>query len=84
MNDILIDYLDVFYIIYLDDILIYLKDPFKYELHVKLVLQRLYKVSLQVNIKKLEFSVTYTKFLRFVVTTNSMEINPEKVESLRN
>ena len=38
INDILIDYLDVFYIVYLNDILIYLEDPFKHELHIKLVL----------------------------------------------
>jgi len=34
INDILINYLNVFYITYLDDILIYLKDPFKYTKYV--------------------------------------------------
>ena len=41
MNDVLFKYLDVFYIAYLDDILIYSKDPLEYELYVKLVLERL-------------------------------------------
>jgi len=46
MNDVLFDYLDDFCTIYLDDIIIYLKDPFKHELHVRKVLKRLYKVGL--------------------------------------
>ena len=41
INDVLFKYLDVFYIAYLDDILIYSKDPLKYELYVKLVPERL-------------------------------------------
>ena len=41
MNDVLFEYLDVFCIAYLDDILIYSKDPLEYELHVKQVLERL-------------------------------------------
>ena len=41
INDILFKYLDVFYIAYLNDILIYSKDPLKYETYIKLVLKRL-------------------------------------------
>ena len=37
----LFNYLDVFYTAYLDDILIYLDDPFKYKIYVKKVLNRL-------------------------------------------
>ena len=41
MNDVLFEYLDDFYIAYLDDILIYLEDPAEHELHVRKVLQKL-------------------------------------------
>jgi hypothetical protein len=41
INDILFDYLDVFYTAYLDNILIYSEDLLKHETHVKLVLERL-------------------------------------------
>ena len=41
MNDVLFDYLDVFYTAYLDDILIYSKDPLEYRIYIKLVLDRL-------------------------------------------
>jgi hypothetical protein len=46
MNDILFDYLDVFYTAYLDDILIYLEDPLAHEAQVKLVLERLRKAGI--------------------------------------
>ena len=41
MNDVLIDYLDDFYTTYLDDILIYSKNPEEYKEYVKKVLRRL-------------------------------------------
>ena len=41
MNDVLIDYLDNFYIAYLDDILIYSELELNYIQHVRKVLERL-------------------------------------------
>jgi len=35
-------------------------------------------------IKKSEFSVTCTKFLGFIVSTNGIEVNPEKVAVIKN
>ena len=46
MNDVLFEYLDIFYIAYLDDILIYSKDPLEYETHIKLILGKLYVIGL--------------------------------------
>ena len=52
------DYIDDFVIAYLDDILIYSKDPLTYIEHVKKVLTRLYKAGLYIDIKKTEFYIT--------------------------
>ena len=38
MNNVLFDYLDNFYIAYLDDILIYLEDPLEYDKYIWKVL----------------------------------------------
>ena len=84
MNNILFNYLDVFYIVYLDDILIYLEDPLEYETYIKKVLKQLYSVSLQANIKKSEFSVTRTKYLRFIVTIDNIEVDLQKVKVIKN
>ena len=48
----------MFYTAYLDNILIYSKDPLEHEEHVKKVLERLQATRLQANIRKCEFSVT--------------------------
>ncbi len=55
------NYLDDFCTIYLDDLLIYSKDLAEHNIHVQKVLDYLQAVGLQVNIKKSEFKVTYTK-----------------------
>jgi len=46
MNTVLFDYLDDFYIIYLDDILIYLNNKLEYKEYVYKVLLRLCKTGL--------------------------------------
>ena len=57
MNNVLFDYLDNFCTAYLDNIIIYSKDKLEHKEHICKVLQQLRQASLQVNIKKLEFSV---------------------------
>ena len=82
MNKMLMEYLDNFCIVYLNNILIYLEDPLKHKEHVYKVLLWLCKARLQVNIKKCEFKVTYTKYLGFVISTNSVEVDLEKVKAI--
>jgi hypothetical protein len=84
MNNVLFDYLNDFCTTYLDNIIIYLEDPLKHKCHVRKVLKRLRKASLQVDIKKLEFSVTCTKFLGFIISIDSIKVNLEKVIIIKN
>jgi hypothetical protein len=78
MNDVLFDYLDDFCTAYLDDILIYSNNELEHEEHVHKVLERLRKAGLQADIKKLEFSVKRTKYLGFIISTDSIEADLEK------
>ena len=48
----------MFYTAYLDNILIYSKDPLEHKEHVKKVLEHLQATRLQANIMKCKFSVT--------------------------
>ena len=72
------DYLDGFVTAFMDDLLIYSKDAAEHELHVKKVLERLRAAGLQASIKKCEFHVTRTNYLGFILTTNGIEVDPEK------
>ena len=80
----LIEYLDNFCIAYLDDILIYLSNPLEHKEHIYKVLLQLCKARLQADIKKCKFNVIYTKYLRFVISTDSIEVDLEKVEAICN
>jgi transposase InsO family protein len=84
MNDILFDYLDDFCTAYLDDILIYSENVAEHEAQVKKVLQRLRDAGLQADVKKCEFGVTRTKYLGFIVSTDGIEVDPEKVSVVQN
>jgi transposase InsO family protein len=83
MNDVLFDYLDDFCTAYLDDILIYSSNAAEHELHVRKVLERLRAAGLQADIRKCEFGVTRTKYLGFIVSTDGIEVDPEKIEVIR-
>ena len=84
MNDVLFDYLNDFYTAYLNDIIIYLKNEIKYTEHVQKVLQRLLKAGLYVDIKKSKFKVKRIRFLGFIIRTEGVEVDPEKVLVIKN
>jgi hypothetical protein len=83
INDILFDYLDVFCTAYLDDILIYSDNELEHTAQVRLVLQRLQEAGLQADLKKCEFDTKRTKYLGFIVSTDGIEVDPEKVAIVR-
>ena len=57
MNDTLREYLDLFYIVYIDDILIYSNNTREYREQVRKVLAKLKEAGLYVKPEKCEFSV---------------------------
>jgi hypothetical protein len=69
---------------YLNNILIYLKNLLEYKTYVKLVLERLRETELQANIKKSEFKVTCIKYLGFIILTADIKVNKSKTEIIKN
>ena len=83
INDALRDLLDVTVVAYLDDILIYSKDPAKHESHVKQVLERLANYKLRLKPEKCEWSKEEVKFLGFMIGKNSIRIDPAKLAAVK-
>ena len=83
INESIREYLDVFCTAYLDDVLIYSSKEEDYADHVLQVLRRLHKHGLQVDIDKCEFNTTKVKYLGMIVTTNGIEMDTEKVETIQ-
>lgn len=82
MNGIFMDCLDKFLVAFIDDLLIYSSNKLEHEAHVKLVLDRLRKAGLQADIKKCEFHVTETKYLGFIIGTDGIRTDPDKVSAI--
>jgi 2C-methyl-D-erythritol 2,4-cyclodiphosphate synthase len=79
INKVFMDYLNNFIIAFVDNILIYSDNKVKHQEHVKKVLKHLRAASLQASIKKCEFLVTQTKYLGFIITSEGIKVNPEKM-----
>src|SRR6266702_8348556 len=82
INNVLFDYLDEFYTVYLDDILIYSDNELEHQVYIKKVLERLWNAGLQVNIKKCEFGVKQIKYFRFIINMEEIKVNPKKVKAI--
>ena len=82
VNDILLDMINRFAFVYLDDIFIFSTNPEEHKTHVRLVLQRLLENRLFVKAEKCEFSCTKTNFLGYVISTGNVGMDPEKVKAV--
>ena len=80
MNDIFADMVDVFVVIYLDDILIYSDNLDEHRTHVRKVLQRLRDHNLHAHPKKSEFHCDSIEYLGFIVSPSGISMDPAKTE----
>ena len=66
------------------DILIYSETLEEHKQHVKRVLEKLIAANLPVDIDKCEFAVQRVKFLGLILTPDVLEMDPAKVEAVKN
>ena len=84
VNKILAEKLDVFVIVYLDDILIYTEDPGQPHVDaVRWVLDQLWKYSLFANLKKCCFHQDEIRFLGYVVSSKSISMKIKKIKVVK-
>ncbi|GJX65475.1 putative reverse transcriptase domain-containing protein [Tanacetum coccineum] len=84
MNRVCKPYLDKFVIIFIDNILVYLKSKDEHEVHLRLVLELLKKEELYSNFSKCEFWLQEVQFLGHVVNQNAIQVDPSKIEAVKN
>lgn len=83
INKTLAGLLDDFVVVYLDDILIYSRNPEDHAEHVKRVLERLRKYDLYAKLSKCEFSVEEVEFLGFIVGKDGVRADPSRIETIQ-
>lgn len=82
MQEIFHDYLDIFVVIYLDDILIFSENVEDHSQHVKLVLERLRENQLYCKLQKCVFNTTSLPYLGYIISTSGISMDPAKVSSV--
>ena len=84
VNKILVEMYDIFVIIYLDNILIYIKNPGQpYVEAICCVLGQLWKYFLFANLKKYWFYQDKCCFLEYVVLLKKINVKAEKIEVIK-
>ena len=84
MNGIFKPYLDLFVIVFIDDILVYSKSKKEHEEHLRIVLGMLREKKLYAKFSKCEFWLDSVSFLGHVVSKDGVMVDPSKIETVRN
>jgi len=79
INDMLRAYLDDFCTAFLDDIFIYSNTLKEHKEQVYKVLKALSDAGLHLKLEKCHFHKQEVKYLGFIITTNGIQMDPEKV-----
>jgi hypothetical protein len=82
MNKVLMEYLDKFMVIFIDDILIFSKNEEEYDEHLHLVLQKLRENQLYAKLNKCEFWLKEVFFLGHIISEVGIFVDPSKVKDV--
>jgi hypothetical protein len=83
MNQVLKPVIGRFVVLYFDNILIYSRNPHEHFTHLRDVLTLLRDNCLHVNLKKCSFMTASLIFLGFVVSSQGLRVDEEKVRAIR-
>jgi hypothetical protein len=84
MNNVFIDYLDKFVVVFIDDILIYSQSEEEHVNHLKMVLQRLREHQLYAKLSKCESWINEVLFLGHIINKDGLVVDPKKVADILN
>ena len=84
MNRVFKPYLDKFVVVFIDDILIYLKSHVEHWEHLRIVLQTLRTHQLYAKLSKCEFWLNSVSFLGHVISKEGVQVDLKKVEAVSN
>jgi hypothetical protein len=82
MNNVFMDYLDQFVVVFIDDILVYSQNEQEHEEHLRKVLQRLRDYQLYAKLSKCEFWISEVLFLGHIINRDGLVVDPKKVATI--
>ncbi|KAH0646574.1 hypothetical protein KY284_034458 [Solanum tuberosum] len=84
MNRVFKPYLDMFVIVFIDDILIYSRNEEDHANHLRIVLQTLKDRELYAKFSKCEFWLKSVAFLGHIVFSGGIRVDTQKIEAVQN
>src|SRR6266536_5796036 len=84
INRALVGLINIYYVVYLDNIFIYSVNPADHQRHIREILKRFRNFKLYLKLFKCEFFVDRVKFLSFVVITRGIDMKGSRVEVIVN
>src|SRR3954471_21381829 len=82
MNKVFMEFLDKFFVIFINDILIYSKSNEEHEVHLRLILEKLREHKLYAKFSKCEFWLNEVGFLGHIVSGDGVAVDPAKVSAV--
>jgi hypothetical protein len=82
MNNVFMDYLDKFVVVFIDDIFIYSQNEQEHEEHLRKVLQRLRDCQLYAKLSKCEFYISEVLFLGYIINRDGLVVDLMKVVAI--
>jgi hypothetical protein len=82
INSVFMPELDMFVMVFIDDIWVYSKNEEEHEQHLRIILQRLCKHQLYAKFSKCVFWLKEVPFLRHVISVEGIIVDPSKVQEV--
>jgi hypothetical protein len=82
MNKVFMEYLDKFFVVFIDDILDYTRSEEEHEEHLRLVLQKLRDHRLYAKLSKCEFWLKQVAFLGHIISKGGIFVDPSKIQDM--
>jgi len=83
INKALSGLLDIIYMVYLNNIIVYSNNYKAHTYYMRMVLERLREYKLYINLKKYSFYITSIDFLGFIVSVNRVLMEKSWVDAIR-
>ncbi len=82
MNDVFCEYLDDFFVCYINNILIFSKNMADHECHVRIILEKFWEVSFYAKLEKCGFHQSKVEFFGYIIFGDGICMDLHKVQTI--